>query len=299
MRKVLFWIEDWWAFGTIHHGLVKELYKKGIYSNFLDWNKSLTPQEWDLVLETYDLVVTKTDLVPTLHAQLGIPLNRIVAVAHAEWDLLLTTKGQDAPEWYGELYAYGVVSPYLCERSSELGIARTPSLVSLGVHFELFYRSPSLSLSTVGYAGAVTANDFWSRDIKRGHLVELAIPPEIKLKRHERYRWMCMPAYYSSVDAIAVSSTQEGAGLPSMEAASAGRLVFSTPVGVFREHGPKGGGVTLPIEEELLPICLREELLRYHRDPEAYHSKCREIQEYARENYDWSKHIDRWAEFLA
>jgi len=42
MKKILFFIEDNWAFGSIHNALCKELYKYDIYSNLLNWKVSYT-----------------------------------------------------------------------------------------------------------------------------------------------------------------------------------------------------------------------------------------------------------------
>jgi glycosyltransferase involved in cell wall biosynthesis len=111
-----------------------------------------------------------------------------------------------------------------------------------------------------------------------------------------------MPGYYNSIDALAVSSIEESAGLPSMEAAAAGRLVLSTPVGYFEDYGPKGGGVVLPMgypEEDQYCSALKESIEYYQKNPEAYNKKCLDIQEFARENYDWEKHILGWVNFLS
>ena len=113
---------------------------------------------------------------------------------------------------------------------------------------------------------------------------------------------MCMPAYYNSVDAVVVSSIEESAGLPSMEAAAAGRLVLSTPVGYFTDYGPAGGGIILPLghpNESEFCSALTESLIFYQQNSDAYVQKCLEIQEFARETYDWKKHIESWVNFLS
>lgn len=46
-----------------------------------------------------------------------------------------------------------------------------------------------------------------------------------------------------------IASTEEGAGLPALEAAAAGRLVISTPVGHWPERAGSEKGITVPIEE--------------------------------------------------
>ena len=285
-------------FASIHHALAKELHKYGIYSNLLEWTKSYTPEEWAMLGESYDLIVTKVDGLPKLLSQ-GIPPEKLAGVSHAEWDYLLTTQGGQAPEFYSQIRKFGAVSPWLVEKSAELGIPRVPDLVTLGVFFDVFHSQPKESLSVLGYAGARDTKDFRGNDIKRGKLVYESLPQGVELHEHQFYNWMCMPAYYPRLDAVAITSSQEGAGLPSMEAACAGRLVLSTLVGVFREHGPRGGGIVLPLEENELKTSLYDYLSFYRDNPEVYRRKCREIQEYARENYDWSKHIEAWVRFLS
>lgn len=298
MRKILFWFEDDWAFGTIHHALCKELYKYGIYANLLNWSRQLTAEEIKLLVDVYDLFVTKPDTAMILHLY-GIPLEKIAAVSHAQWDYLVRQK-EDGIEYYSRLYKFGAVSNILKQKAAEFGIKIIPEVLTMGIHFDLFYSKPTEKLISVGYAGAKQVSNFFGQEIKRGKLVEQIINNNsfLKLIQHKHYIWMAMPAYYNLIDSIVVSSTEEGAGLPSLEAAAAGRLVFSTPVGYFEEHGPKGGGVVLPIEQPAFEESLINSLIYYYNDSEAYRKKCLDIQEYARENYDWSKHIESWVSFL-
>ncbi len=298
MRKVLFYTQSRWAFATIHRGLEKELYKYGIISNLLDWTQQYSGEEFKLLNESYDLFVTMPDAVVHLN-RCGIPGNKIATVAHGQWDMLLA-KRDFGNGFYDQIYKFGVVSNVLKTKSAEFGINRTPDVVSFGIHFDMFYRKPSSSLKKIGYGGARETKNFFNVEIKRGHLVKETITnvPEVNLVEHDFYNWMCMPAYYNSIDALAVSSIEESAGLPSMEAAAAGRLVLSTPVGYFEENGPRGGGILLPLEEEEYKKKLSEEIRYYTSDSEAYKKKCLEIQEFAKENYDWSRHIENWVNFL-
>lgn len=299
MRKVLFYTQNRWAFGSIHHALSKELYKYGIIANLLDWTQQYSGEEFKLLNESYDLFVTMPDAVVHLN-RCGIPGNKIATVAHGQWDMLLA-KRDFGTGFYDQIYKFGVVSNILKDKAKEFGINRTPDVVQFGIHFDMFYRKPSSSLNKIGYGGARETKNFFNQEIKRGHLVKEVISdiPEVNLVEHNFYNWMCMPAYYNSVDAIVVSSTEESAGLPGLEAAAAGRLVLSTPVGYFEENGPRGGGIVLPIEEDSFKEKLSEYVKMYASDKEAYIKKCLEIQEYARENYDWSKHIQAWVEFLS
>jgi hypothetical protein len=45
MKKVLFYNQNRWALGSIHHALAKELYKYGIIANLLDWTQQYSLEE--------------------------------------------------------------------------------------------------------------------------------------------------------------------------------------------------------------------------------------------------------------
>jgi glycosyltransferase involved in cell wall biosynthesis len=107
-----------------------------------------------------------------------------------------------------------------------------------------------------------------------------------------------MPSFYKTVDSIVMASSEEGAGLPMMEAAAAGKLCIGTPVGYFEHNGPKGGGIVVPVEETQFIEKTANVLNFYKSDPAEYHKKCLDIQSYAREHYDWSKFIEPWVNFL-
>ena len=79
-----------------------------------------------------------------------------------------------------------------------------------------------------------------------------------------------------------------------MEAAAAGRLCIGTPVGYFAKHGQNGGGHLVSLDEENFIQETVDILMDYKYNNDRYKKKCLDIQEYARENYDWSKVIDQW-----
>ena len=108
------------------------------------------------------------------------------------------------------------------------------------------------------------------------------------------YHYLAMPGYYKTVDALIMASIEEAAGMPMLEAAAAGRLCIGTPVGYFAEHGLRGGGHLVGLDEENFVKETVDILQHYKYNDDAYKKKCLEIQEYARENYDWSKVVDQW-----
>jgi len=301
MKKVLFFTQNRWAFGTIHQGLVKELYKRGIYSNLLDYTVSYTKEEFNFLIDIYDYFVTNPETIPTLMSY-GVPCQKIVAIAHAEWDIFVAARDMvhNTTNYY-DLHAYGCISDKLCDmfNDSHPHSKVKAKRVTNGIHFDLFYNKPSNSLKTVGFGGKMVGCNFFGLDIKRGHLVEkVTNMTNLEFIPNATYHYMAMPAYYKTIDAIIMASTEEAAGMPMLEAAAAGRLCIGTPVGYFNHNSDNGGGIKVRIDEEDFINDTSKILEYYKSNPEEYNKKCLDIQEYARYNYDWSKVIDQWIELF-
>lgn len=300
MKRILFYTQNRWAFGSIHHGLCKELYKYDIYANVLDWTVSYTDDEFRCLNRVYDVFVTNPEAVQHLHQHYKIPLNKIVTIAHAQWDILLA-KQNATFDFYPELKGFGVISQVLKDKCNEWQISRIPDIVELGLHFDTFYETPSKGLNVVGYGGANETFNFFGDEIKRPKLIERILEnlDGVQLKRHSFYNHLCMPGYYKEVDCIVMSSTEEAGGLPMMECAAAGRLPIGTPVGYFKENAIKGGGILVPLEEEEFVNRTKQTLLYYKNNPNEYVEKCLEVQAFARDHYDWSKKVHSWAKILS
>jgi len=298
MIKVLFYTQNRWAFGSIHHALAKELYKHNIYANLLDWTQLYTADEFRLLNKTYDVFVTNPEAVLSLHSR-GVPLNKIVTIAHGQWDLLLA-RHHNGVEFYKELKGYAVISNVLKQKSLEFGIGRIPDITPLGIHFDTFYDKVPDGLSVVGYAGQKECINFFKQEIKRAKLVELATTDiqGISLVTHGDYNHLCMPGYYKDIDCLIMASTEEAGGLPVMEAAAAGRLVMGTYVGYFEHNADKGAGIGLPIDASEFITKAREHIIYFRDNPIQYRQKCESIQQFARENYDWSNVVKHWIEVL-
>lgn len=298
MRKIIFYTELKWAFGSIHNCLAKNLYQYGIDCELIDFFENHSIQVLQCINNNIDYFVT--NYPSKLIKQYNIPANKIIFVAHSEHDMLFCIK-ELGDNIFFNFHKFGVVSNILKEKSYMFGINRIPEVVTLGIDFYRFYSKPSEKLTNIGIAGAFESFNFNGIEIKRGRLVheicqQISIPLIIP---YTKMHYMGMPSFYKTVNSIVVASTEEGAGLPVMEGAAAGKLIMSTAVGNFRENGPRGGGIVLPIEEDSFKKKLSEYVKMYASDKEAYIKKCLEIQEYARENYDWSKHIENWVTFLS
>ena len=179
-----------------------------------------------------------------------------------------------------------------------MGVERIPAVVPIGINYQSFVSTPSNQLRTVGYAGAINPDNI-HRHIKRPWLVETSVQAaglELKIAHGYHNSWVTMPGFYKTVDAVIISSTEEGAGLPALEASAAGRLVISTPVGIWLAKAGSSGH-TVPVEETAF-VKSTVSLLEYYRDnPIAYQLKCVDTQEHAR-RYDWSNVIQYWVELI-
>lgn len=298
VKRVLFFTQNRWAFGSIHHGLAKELWKHGIYANLLDWTQGYGVEEFKLLRDSYDVFVTMPDAVLALHYRYGVELERIVAVAHGQWDILLA-KEQADQDFYPKLGGFGVISEVLKSKCCEWGISRIPKIAELGIHVDVYDGSVAEKLGVVGYGGSGETKNWFGVEIKRPKLVELAIEKSgLELKKHEFYNHLAMPAYYKSVDCVIMSSIEEAGGLPMMECAASGRLPMGTPVGYFEKNGEIGGGIILPLDKELFVHDAKTWLNYFKENPNRFRERCMDIRDFARKNYDWSVKIKNWIDLF-
>lgn len=297
--RVLFFTQVDWAFGAIHNGLIKELYKNGIYASLLNWSISYRKEEFDLLSKTYDIFITQPDGILALESY-DIPKEKIIAIAHAQWDILTANK-KIPKDYYSQLKGFGVISEVLKKKCQQWDIIKVPKVVELGLHFDLFYSKPSNCLKTVGYGGAGEVRNFYGQEIKRPHLISKVLEktPSLNIFRHKFYNHLCMPSYYKEIDSVIMTSIEEAGGLPMMECAAAGRLPIGTPVGFFEHNAPNGGGILAPIEENAFVDFVSETLNYYADNPKEFSEKCEQVQAYARDNYDWSKKIQPWIDLLS
>ena len=297
MKKVLFFTQNRWAFGSIHQGLIKELYKNGVYANLIDYTIGYSQEEFKFLLDIYDYFVTNPETIPPLMSY-GVPTKRIVAVAHAEWDIYVSARDlvHNMTNWW-DLHSYGGISDKLVNMFNSLNPHSKVKAqrVTNGINFDAFYTKPSDSLKRVGFGGKMVGCNFFGVDIKRGNLVQKVTEVAgLEFAPNGTYHYLAMPGYYKAVDALIMASTEEAAGMPMLEAAAAGRLCIGTPVGYFKDNGLKGGGHIVNLNEENFIEETLDILQYYKYNNDAYKKKCLEIQEYARENYDWSKVVDQW-----
>jgi glycosyltransferase involved in cell wall biosynthesis len=296
MKKLVFFTESEWAFGTIHYELTKYLFGHGVNAAVMPWNKGYSQLEVKELSTAIDYFVSTPYGVAILIDSYGIQPEQCIAVAHAVLDIeCLKTF---LPDNVQRLHAYSAVSNWLVEQSLAHGIERKPLYTPIGINYAAFATPPSKELRIVGYAGAINPDNI-HRHIKRPWLVEQAAKNAgLQFQAAHGYHnsFVTMPGFYNAVDVVVVASTEEGAGLPALEASAAGKLVISTPVGLWLAKAGSSGH-TVPIDEkEFLKSTISH--LEYYRDnTTAYRLKCLDTQEHAK-RYDWANVIHHWVELL-
>jgi len=294
MRKnsVLFYTQNQWAFGQIHHALIKRLWEHGIYAHLLDFYSEYSPQEYELLNDSFETFVTTPEAVARL-VHFGIAPEKIVAIAHAERDVVGGASSSPASIFY-RLKGFGVINPLLSAIWKSVGIFREPTVVRNGVDFDHFYAPISRELRTVGYAGATHHPMSNGRDCKRSYLIErVRQGSEVEFKLFPRVNHLCMAGYYQAISSVLITSDYEACGLPILEAASAGRLVISANVGYF--DGAHGALCRRADDEFVLDA---QNALAKYKDPILYREACEKAQQYAREHYDWKHVLQDWLELL-
>lgn len=295
-RRIIFYFEPEWAFGTIHYELCKRLWDLGFDCDLLPWTRNYRLDELRDLEKRVDLLVTVPSAWKILRDEFHFDPAKIVMVAHGEPDLVDFLQHSDAQEM-GRFYGYGAVSQWLKHRSRELGITRTPTVVNLGINVARFDQDISPHLAVVGYAGTRQRH---SVALKRPHLVEQAVARaglELRVAEGNHNSFLTMPGFYGSVDAVIAASLHEGAGLPVLEAGAAGRLVISTAVGHWHEKIGDIGGIAAPMEDERFVESVANTLIYYRDHPEKYRAKCSEIKQHA-QSYDWRHVSQYWADLL-
>jgi glycosyltransferase involved in cell wall biosynthesis len=291
-KNILFFTENKWAYGQIHNALIKRLWTHGIYSHILDWHKSYSDKEIELLDKKYDVFATSATVVRNLRDK-GIDPSKIIAFAHAEEDLVNTYKSNGLSIFEG-LRGIGVINPELKTLGELIGISSEIHVVRNGVDFDHYYAPIAEKLSTVGYAGASHHIVSDNTDCKRTHLLSRVMNGmDLNFVTHNEYSFLCMPGYYTEMDALLVTSNYEACGLPILEASAAGRLVVSPKVGYF----DGSSGILCRLTDSDFVIDARV-ALEQHKDPSRYREACERAQQYARDNYDWKHTISGWVELL-
>lgn len=300
MKRVIFYTDHEWAFGSIHTELCKYLFARHIDAQLLSWKTSYSIEELRELDSVTDTYVTTPIGYHVMQRDYAIDPAKIVVVVHGIIDFydILNVYGKDE---FARPKIFAVVSEFLKAKAAELGIEPEPLVLPLGINTNRYRLQPATTLQTVGYAAKFHRIDPHAHaDIKRGYLVEECAKQAglaFKVAANYHNSFVTMPGFYNSVDCVITASTEEGAGLPSLEAGAAGRLVMSTNVGHWSEKVGEPGGHELPMDEEAFVRETTKLLIHYRDRSSDFAKKCRAIQKHAA-SYDWSHVIDQWTAVL-
>jgi glycosyltransferase involved in cell wall biosynthesis len=294
--KLLIFTYTQWAFGTIHNALADHLRARGWGVTIKDWTVRHPHLGVEAADHDYTMTVCSAGEVECLISY-GVPPERTILVAHAEEDIQ-TFVAANGVAGFDRYAGYGVVSDSLACSSITLGVQRIPLVVRLGVDYDIFERGISDGLKIVGYAARVERRTRSGLEQKRGSLaVTCANAANLIFRATENTPMAAMPSFYGSIDALLMTSLQEGAGLPPLEAAAAGRLVIGTPVGHMPRLAYEGLGLLAPLDAKAFVAFAAEKLLYFKNNHNAYRDTCARIQE-AAAGRDWKNVLGDWEELL-
>ena len=178
-------------------------------------------------------------------------------------------------------------------------ITRVPVVLKQGIPCAAYDMPLPERLRTVGYAALMERTNEYAVEIKRGSLArKAATRAGLDFKIATGLTREQMPDFYRSVDALILSSLQEGGAMPPYEAAAAGRLVIGTPVGDFPRLCLEGMGILGPLNDQVFEDFAVATLRRYVADETLFRMKCASIKTAARDNRDWKIVMPEWQKFI-
>lgn len=306
--NLAFFIHGDWAYGSIHHELTKQLFVENINSVVLPWEIRYTPEEFIEYDRTVDVYITAPQGTHYLCVQKKYTKpEKCITVFHSLLDLLHFVNNFDTA-LIQQCNRFAAVSEFLIDQARSMNINVDIAHLPLGINYQRFYSPVSESLRTIGYAGIFHERSEFAQAVpydhpglvKRSYLAkeiadELAMNFKLAVGYHNNF--VTMSGYYPTIDALLCTSINEGAGLPVLEAAAAGKLVLTTRVGHYREKITPFGAIPLPMDESILKQTAKQILKFYKNNPTAYKEKCLSIQEHAKK-YDWKNYITLWSGFI-
>lgn len=300
MKKILFYIENNWAFGRIHNDLIKALYPE-VHCDIIDWRIGYTPDDVSFFLKKYDYIITTPHGASVLYFSYGLPLNRIGAVAHANSDIkhILVEKKLEV-DFFNKFKSYAVISPIIRTMSIAHGVYRIPHVLQVGCFTDLHTKNNSKELKTLGYVGAIERHIDVNEniDIKRGNIIlkisELTGLPLIHIRG---LNYLCSEQMYSAIDLLMFSSLTEGLPTVAIEAFSSGIPIIGTHTGIFPEIANTGGGIILPFEENKYIEEAVSTLTFLKNNPEKYQDMVNNCINQSKK-YDWSNTKQSWLKFI-
>jgi glycosyltransferase involved in cell wall biosynthesis len=296
MKKILFYIHNGWVFGKIHNELIKVLCPE-FYCDILCWSTPYSDAEIHILQDKYDYILSTPHGCWILHKNYNIPMEKMMAILHQDWDVYTAIKTGMTPEYFDRLAGYGCVSPILQNISLSYGISRIPDVTRIGIFQNNYPKNISTELKTVGNFCKSKRVD-QGYDVKRGELIEEIVNKTgLSLSRSDSVNFLCVESLYKDIHLVISPSLVEGNPYPMLEAFACGIPVLSTATGIAPEYLRTGGGAILPLKEKDFVNCAVQEIEKMKNDIEYYKARCHESYQIG-VAIDWSNIKNEWLYFL-
>lgn len=295
--KLLFYFENKWVFGKIHNELIKVLHPD-IYCDILDASVEIMSDKMMLFLNKYDYIVTTPWAgITVLNKKGGIPLDRIIAIAHGDLDISAAIRDGAISQDFDKLAGYVVISNTISKFSKKKKIKRIPHLLKIGIFTDLYQKEVPGEIKTIGYVGSYSRLED-GIDIKRGYIAKkIADKLGLNFVHIHGINFLTIEQMYKDIDILIFCSLTEGNPYSALEAFASGIPVIGTDVGVFKNLANSGGGFILPVNEDKF-IAQACETIKYLNKNISEYAKsciCAKIQS---KIYDWSKLRHEWVNYF-
>lgn len=309
MRRILFFVDSEWAFGSIHNGLRKCLYPE-YDCDLLCWSKLYSAETFRYLIEKYDLFWSTPDGAFALHNSYGVPNNKLVGLAHHDWDIwhpvekakAAENKYIGSPQHFQDLCGFAVVGKKLVTTTFAWGIPRVPTVLPMGLHVRDYVRPMSTEIKRLGYFGRMERFDTRDFDHKRGRLaVEVAQRTGLEFyapaTQEQEVHYLATSQMYRNIDLLMFCSLQEGQPCTAYEALASGVPVLGTAAGVFDELAQNGCGGVLPYEEDAF-VEQAVEVIEALKNDHGLYQKMHEAALETSRAFDWAALKPVWLEYI-
>ena len=296
MKKVLFYVHNGWVFGKIHNELIKVLYPD-VYCDILCWTHQYSEYEFKYLLDKYDYFLSTPDSSVIMHKQFKIPLEKIIAIVHQDWDIYHPLQNGVSKEYFNKFGGYAVIAPLLQNVSLSHGISRIPDVLRIGTFQKNYPQNNSNEVKNIGAFSKYARFD-QGFDVKRVNLIEeVADKTNLNLIKNENVNFLGAEILYKNIDLVISASLVEGNPYPMLEAFSCGIPFLVTPVGIVNEYLKLGGGKIMPLKAEDFIYAAIHEIKKIKSDNLYYKKLCEESYEIGK-IIDWNNIREEWINYI-
>lgn len=310
--KILFFVENNWAFGKIHNELIKVLHPE-IYCDIIDWRTSYSEDFFRFCKEKYDYFLTTTHGANGLIKFYGVDPKQIIAIIHAEYEIeseifkILSGENRDDPaQWVGSLAGFASVSSSLRDAFRvRLPYARMPRTLPIGCFTRNYKKNKNKKVENILYCGSFKESENeemadWERRVyknKRPYLIK-SVCDKTGCNFHvvNGLNFLVMEEVYQNYDLLMFSSLSEGLPTVAIEAIASHVPIIGTNTGIMKEIDYAGAGFTAPFDEQAFIDFSVDKINELNSSSSYINAKNKaEILSY---KYDWNSIKPIWMGFF-